>query len=155
MPFLRIAHRGAAGTHPEHTRVAFQRAVELGVDMIELDVQLTRDGQLVVLHDLDLGRTVPSSGAVRQSDLAALCALDAGAWFHASFAGQSVLSLAEVLDLTAGRVALNVEIKSPPPDWEGTAEALRRLLHEKHAMESTIVSSFDIGALRAMRAVAP
>jgi glycerophosphoryl diester phosphodiesterase len=155
MSFLKIAHRGAAGTHPEHTRAAFERAIELGVDMIELDVQLTRDGQLVVLHDRDLGRTVSASGAVRQRDLGALCALDAGSWFHSSFAGQRVLSLSEVLDLTAHRVALNVEIKSPEPDWSATAEVLSRLLDEKSAMGSTIVSSFDIGALREVRSSAP
>lgn len=155
MSFLKIAHRGAAGTHPEHTRSAFERAIDIGVDMIELDVQLTRDQELVVLHDLDLGRTVAASGAARQSDLASLCALDAGSWFHSSFAGQRVLSLVEVLDLTAGRAGLNVEIKSPEPDWAGTAAALSRLLDDRGAMGSTIVSSFEIGALRAMRSVAP
>src|SRR6185436_16224362 len=108
MPFLRIAHRGAAGTCPEHTRPAFQRAIELGVDMIELDVQLTRDGELVVLHDLELGRTIRASGFVRECDLAALRALDAGSWFGPSFHDQPVLSLGDVLDLTVGRVQLNV-----------------------------------------------
>lgn len=155
MAFLKIAHRGAAGTFPELTRAAFERAVELGVDMIELDVQLTSDGQLVVLHDLELGRTTAASGAVRDWDLAALSALDAGSWFASSFAEMRVLSLAEVFDITAGRARLNVEIKSPEPDWAATARALTRLLNDRGAMESTIVSSFDMGALRAMRATAP
>src|SRR5512139_2452165 len=103
MAFLRIAHRGASGTRPEHTRAAFERAVELQVDMIELDVQLTRDRKLVVLHDLDFGRTVAGSGLVRERTLRELRALDAGAWFGPAYAGQAVLSLDDVLDITAGK----------------------------------------------------
>ena len=147
----RIAHRGAAGSRPELTRVAFERAIELGVDMIELDVQLTRDGKLVVLHDLVLGRTVPGSGSVRDYDLADLQRLDAGSWFAAEYAGARVPSLDEVLDLTRGRVALNVEIKSPSGDWEATAQALLVALEEKDCLETTLVSSFAMGALRAIR----
>src|SRR5512139_266895 len=106
MSFLRVAHRGAAGSCPEHTRPAFARAIELGVDMIEMDIQLTRDRHLVVLHDRELGRTVSGSGRVRDYDLGDLCSRDAGAWFDAAFAGERVLSLNDVLELTAGRVAL-------------------------------------------------
>lgn len=151
MPCLKIAHRGAAGTRPELTRPAFERALELGVDMIELDVHLTRDQQLVVLHDRELGRTVQGEGAVRDHLLAELCELDAGAWFALEYAGVRVPSLDEVLDLTAGRAALNVEIKSAAPDWEATARALTELLIAKGRLDTTIVSSFDMGALRAVR----
>lgn len=147
----RIAHRGAAGTRPELTREAFERAIEIGVDMIELDVQLTRDGQLVVLHDLVLGRTVPGSGSVRDHDLADLQMLDAGSWFAPQYAGARVPSLDEVLEQTRGRVAVNVEIKSPSGDWEATAQALLRGLLEKQCTATTLVSSFAMGALRAVR----
>jgi glycerophosphoryl diester phosphodiesterase len=151
MPCLRIAHRGAAGTRPELTRPAFERALEIGVDMIELDVQLTRDRRLVVLHDRELGRTVQGSGAVRERTLAELCALEAGAWFALEYAGTRVPALDEVLDLTAGKAALNVEIKSPELDWEATAQAVIELLTTKRRLDTTIVSSFDMGALRAVR----
>ncbi len=151
--FLRIAHRGAAGTRPELTAVAFERAIDLGAEMIELDVQLTRDGRLVVLHDRELGRTVSGSGAVRERTLAELQRLDAGGWFGPAYAGQRVPSLDEVLDLTLGRVGLNVEIKSPAPDWQATADVLVDLLANKGATATTIVSSFDMGALQAVRAV--
>lgn len=149
--FLKIAHRGAAGTRPELTRPAFERALEIGVDMIELDVQLTRDRRLVVLHDRELGRTVQGRGAVREHTLADLCALDAGAWFALEYAGARVPSLDEVLDLTAGRAALNVEIKSPAADWEATADVLIELLTATGRLDSTVVSSFEMGALRAVR----
>ncbi|MGH7789827.1 MAG: glycerophosphodiester phosphodiesterase [Candidatus Binatia bacterium] len=152
MAWLKIAHRGAAGTRPELTRPAFERALELGVDMIELDVQLTCDRQLVVLHDRELGRTVCGSGAVRERTLAELCALPAGDWFDPPYADAPVLSLDDVLRLTEGRAALNVEIKSPAPDWAATATALIELLERHRRVASTILSSFDLGALHAVRA---
>ncbi len=153
--WLRIAHRGAAGTRPELTIPAFERAIEFGVDMIELDVQLTRDRQLVVLHDLELGRTISGTGAVRDRDLSELQELDAGSWFDPSYGNARVASLREVLDLTRGRAALNVEIKSPAEDWAGTAEVLIDLLESSGDMATALVSSFSMGALRAVRDVSP
>ena len=155
MGFLRIAHRGASGTRPEHTRSAFERAIELQVDMIELDVQLTRDRELVVLHDLSFGRTVAGSGLVREGALSELRTMDAGAWFGPAYVGQAVLSLDEVLDITAGKTMLNVEIKSPEPDWQPTAEILLEILERRAQVPHTVISSFDIGALRCMRAATP
>lgn len=149
--FLRIAHRGASGTRPEHTRAAFERALSIGVDMIELDVQLTRDHKLVVLHDRELGRTLCGKGAVREYSLAELRAFDAGIWFDPAYAGERVLSLQEVLEMTAGRAALNVEIKSPEPDWPETARALLDLLARHGQIESAIISCFEAGALRCVR----
>ena len=155
MGWLKIGHRGAAGTRPELTIPSFERAIELGVDMIELDVQLTSDGGLVVLHDRGLGRTVRAAGPVREHSLAELCGLDAGAWFGPDYAGACVPSLQEVLDLTRGRVELNVEIKSPAPDWERTAEVLVRLLERAGRLPATIISSFHAGALHAVREASP
>jgi glycerophosphoryl diester phosphodiesterase len=148
----RIAHRGAAGTRPELTAVAFERAIDIGVDMIELDVQLTRDGRLAVLHDLVLGRTVTGTRSVRDCDLAELQQLDAGSWFAAEYAGARVPSLDEVLEQARGRVALNIEIKSPSGDWEATAQALLQAFDAGGGSGSALVSSFAMGALRAVRA---
>lgn len=152
---LKIGHRGAAGTRPELTRASFERAIAVGCDMIELDVQLTCDHQLVVLHDRTLGRTVAGSGAVRACRLDELCALDAGVWFGPAYAGERVLSLDQVLDLTRGRVDLNVEIKSPEPDWVATAAVLADLLNGHGRLGSTIISCFDPGALRCVRSCEP
>jgi glycerophosphoryl diester phosphodiesterase len=148
---LRIAHRGAAGTRPELTRAAFERAMELGADMIELDVQLTRDSELVVLHDRVLGRTIRGSGAVRELALRELQSMDAGSWFDPVYAGERVMSLDEVFELTRGRIALNVEIKSPEPDWQATARQLAERLQDSERRRSTLVSCFDMGALYALR----
>lgn len=155
MSWLRVGHRGAAGTRPELTLPSFERAVEVGVDMIEIDVQLTSDRRLVVLHDRELGRTVRARGPVRERSLAELRAMDAGSWFGPEYAGVSVPSLEEVLDFTAGRVELNVEIKSPEPDWRGTAEELAALLGAKGRLATTVISSFSMGALAAVRALVP
>lgn len=133
------------------TRVAFERAIEIGVEMIELDVQLTRDRRLAVLHDRELGRTIPGRGAVRDLSFAELAALDAGSWFGLEYAGAAVPCLEQVLELTRGRAALNVEIKSPAPDWDATAQVLVPLLDNGSDLASTVVSSFSMGALRAVR----
>ena len=96
--------------------------------MIELDVQLTSDRHLIVLHDRELGRTVAGQGAVRERSLAELRALDAGIWFGRSYEGLRVPSLEDVLEQTRGRAELNVEIKSPASDWAATAEVLVEML---------------------------
>jgi glycerophosphoryl diester phosphodiesterase len=153
--WLRIAHRGASGSAPEHTRAAFERALALGVDMIELDVQLSRDGELVVMHDPDLDRTTSGHGAVRAHEFAALKVLDAGSWFAPEFAGERVLNLREVLQLVRGRARLNTEIKAPPADWAELAQRLVDVLCEFEALHSSVISCFEPGALEMVRRLAP
>lgn len=153
--FYVIGHRGAAGLAPEHTRPSFERAVALGAEMIELDVQLTRDQQLVVMHDRELGRTEQAAGPVRERTLAELKQLDIGSWFGDEFRDERILTLAEVFELLAGRASLNVEIKSPEPDWEATAHHLVNVLRDAGELDSTVVSSFEMGALAAVRAALP
>ena len=151
-PWLRIAHRGACGTAPEHTRAAFERALALGVDMIEMDAQLTCDDEIVVFHDFELQRTTNGDGPVRQHTLAAIKRLDAGAWFGQAFAGERVLTLDEVLDLVGVRARLNVEVKSPAAaDWAVIGRKLIATLHDRGRLEETVVSCFMAGALAALR----
>ena len=104
-PCVRIAHRGASADYPENTLLAFTHAIAQGVDMIELDVNLTHDGELVVIHDAALERTTNGAGLVRDRPLADIRRLDAGR-------GQHVPLLAEVFDLVRSTpVRLCVEIK--------------------------------------------
>lgn len=149
--WLRIAHRGASGSAPEHTRPAFERALDLGVDMIELDVQLSRDGELVVIHDLDLQRTTNGTGPVRERSLAELKTLDAGGWYSPQFAGERVLDLGEVIDIVGTRARLNVEVKAPETDWPELAATLIDLLRCRGLMDRTIVSCFQPEALEIVR----
>jgi len=149
--WLRIAHRGASGTRPEHTRSAFARALEIGVDMAELDVHLTRDGQLAVIHDHELERTTPQRGPVRERTLAELKQIDAGRWFAEEFAGETILSLDDVLAMTRNKIRLNVEIKAPESDWDGVSRELLDTLRRHDALATTVVSCFDLGALQSLR----
>jgi glycerophosphoryl diester phosphodiesterase len=149
--WLRVAHRGASGSAPEHTRAAFALALKLRVDMIELDVQLTRDDQVVIIHDYDLERTTNGTGLVRDQGLAELKNLDAGSWFHPSFAAERLLGFDEVLRLVEGRARLNVEIKSSAEDW---LPLVPRLIHSLGAgdwLDSTIISCFEPAALQVVR----
>ena len=148
MPPLVIAHRGASGTCPENTLVAFARAASLGAPMIELDVQLTCDGEVVVMHDWTLERTTDGAGAVRERTLAEIRQLDAGAWFGATFRGTRVPTLAEVL--SAVSLAVNVELK--PVGDDGLEARALAVVESAGALERVVFSSFEAGALERLRA---
>ena len=94
-----IAHRGYSGQFPENTLAAFAGALDIGADYIELDVQLSKDGQVVILHDDSLKRTTGVDGKVSDFTYEELAGLDAGAWFDASFAGEKIPTLEEALTL--------------------------------------------------------
>lgn len=94
-----IAHRGFSGQYPENTLIAFRKAAEIGADMVEMDVTLSKDGEVVVLHDDTLDRTTDGRGWVGEYTLAQLKRLDAGRWFAPSFAGERIPTLDEALAL--------------------------------------------------------
>jgi glycerophosphoryl diester phosphodiesterase len=130
-----IAHRGASATWPENTLAAFEAAVRARADMIELDVRLTSDGGLVVMHDPDVGRTTEGRGLVRELTVADLQALH-------------VPTLRDALDLLQGRAGVEIEIKDDPAD--GAVDALVAVLHELR-FEAVLVSSFHAAALARVR----
>src|SRR5512140_3219428 len=103
-PITVTAHRGFSGENPENTLASFRAAIAAGADMVELDVHLTRDNELVVIHDDTLERTTDGKGNVADKTLAELKALDAGFKFNPQFAGERIPTLAEGLDTTRGRV---------------------------------------------------
>jgi len=111
-----IAHRGASDEAPENTMAAFERAIEVGADWIELDCALTRDEQAVVIHDDTLDRTTTGSGPVYAQTLADIQKLDAGAWKDEAFAGQRVPAIEEVLDRAKDTIGLYIELKNNDPD---------------------------------------
>lgn len=110
-PVMVIGHRGFSGVAPENTVSAFRKAIEAGCDMVELDVHLSRDGKVVVIHDETLERTTNGKGKIADFTLKELENLDAGAWFGSQFAGEKMPSLREVLDLAKGKILVNIEIK--------------------------------------------
>ncbi|MGY8824201.1 MAG: glycerophosphodiester phosphodiesterase [Candidatus Latescibacterota bacterium] len=126
------AHRGASGTHPENTEAAFVEALRLGVEAVELDVHLSLDQELVVIHDDTVDRTSDGSGQVRHMKWEQIGALDAGSWFDARFAGQRFLKLDEALDILEGDVRLNVHAKAHELDRaELATRVVRRLVDRK------------------------
>jgi glycerophosphoryl diester phosphodiesterase len=145
------AHRGASAECPENTLCAFRRAVELGAPSIELDIHVSRDGELVVMHDETVKRTTGSEGRIAELTLAELRRLECGAHKHARFAGEPVPTLAEALALTrAHGVCYNVEVKafSSPQ----APERLVSLLREFAPPAGThVVSSFALEALLQVR----
>jgi glycerophosphoryl diester phosphodiesterase len=149
MPTEVIAHRGASGTRPENTLAAFRRARELGAHMIELDVQLTRDGEVVVLHDGTVDRTTDGRGSVAALTMPEVRRLDAGSWFAREFAGEPVPTLAETLAAVA--LPFNVELKAGGgPELEARALAVVRAAG---ALDRVVFSSFDPDSLVRLRAL--
>jgi glycerophosphoryl diester phosphodiesterase len=146
-----IAHRGASGTCPENTLAAFRRATSLGADMIELDVQLTCDGHVVVIHDLLLDRTTDGTGLVAERTLDEIAALDAGSWFGPAFAGERVPTLGAVLGTTP--LAVNVELKAPVAP--GLEARVLEVVGRSDALGRIVFSSFEVAALDRLRALAP
>ncbi len=144
---LIIAHRGYKKKYPENTLAAFQAAMDSSVPMIELDVTLSRDRKLVVIHDASLDRTTNGQGAVRAHTLEALKQLDAGSWFHPDFAGLRLPELAEVLKLVNGRVVTNIEIKSYAYEAHHPPDAIEKqvveLVKKTKMQDSVLISSFD------------
>ena len=149
-----IGHRGAMGHCPENTFVSFERALELGADWIELDVHLTRDGALAVIHDETVDRTTDGHGLVNEHTLAELKKLDAGAWFGREYAGQRIPSLDEVLVWARERhTVVDIEIKNAPSFYEGIEEAVVESLDRSGMAEQVIVISFDHRSVQRVKAL--
>ncbi len=148
-----IGHRGASSETPENTLASFRRALEIGVDAVELDVHLSSDGEPVVLHDPFLERTTDGRGLVGGKSLAELRALDAGAWFGERFAGERIPTLGEALGLLEP-IRVIVELKSGPIYYPSMADrvvaAIRGADHGR-----VTVSSFDHPLLLEVRSRAP
>ena len=145
-----IAHRGFSGAAPENTLAAFQKGIEIGSDMIELDVHLSRDGEIVVIHDETLERTTNGKGMVADQTLGDLKKLDAGSSFSATFAGEKIPTLKEVLDLVKGRALVNIEIKNPTHQRYSITELAEKTLREVEKagmIDKIIFSSFNPASL--------
>ncbi len=147
---VRIAHRGAsgAGLAPENTLTAFERAIEIGVDAVELDVRSTRDGALVVLHDPLLDRTTDREGPVHELTLAQVREADAGGWFGRPFAGERVPTLAEALDLLRRRALAVIELKA-----DHLAEAVLRVVDDLVVADQVVIQSFSSETVRRVKAI--
>ena len=118
------AHRGANETHPENTLAAFEEAIRLGAQMIEFDVQLTKDNQLVIMHDDKVNRTTNGRGYVSNLTLNKIKKFDAGKWKSRKFKGERVPTLMEVLDIMPRNIWLNIHLKGDERLGAATAKAV-------------------------------
>ncbi len=153
-----IGHRGACAYAPENTLASIRKAAAQGARWVEFDVRLTRERDLVLMHDDDVKRTTNGKGRVADLTLAELSALDAGAWFGGAFAGERVPTLAETIALLAELgLGANIEIKAADAEARETAESLARILaaHWPRTAPPPLISSFEIEALAAIQAAAP
>lgn len=153
--FIKIAHRGSSGSYPENTRLAFEKAIEAGADMIEMDCRLSKDGHVVVIHDDRLDRTARAKGFVKGKTLRQLKKLDVGAWLKKSFKGERIQTLEEILEIVSGKVEINLEIKSVLHGPLGIELKVLFIVSHFDYLERTIFSSFDYQSLRRLRELAP
>jgi glycerophosphoryl diester phosphodiesterase len=140
---VRIGHRGAAGHAPENTIAAIRRGIALGVDFVEMDVQRSQDGRLVVMHDLSVDRTTNGKGLVSELTWEELRSLDAGG-------GEGVPSLQAALAVANGSVGVMLEAKA-----EGVGVALHRAVQESRFAGSVVYASFLHAEMLAIRRVDP
>lgn len=154
LPML-IAHRGGSLEAPENTLAAFRHAIQLGMRFVELDVQMTADGELVVIHDETVDRTTNGHGPVAAYTLEELRKLDAGSHFGVQFAGERIPTLREVLEMcTDAWVGVVVELKSPAL-YPGLVEKTAALIDEmrRRGAENIWCISFDHSAIEQMRGI--
>ena len=149
-----IAHRGFSGAAPENTLAAVRAAIDLGAYMAEIDVTLSSDGQVVVIHDTTLQRTTNGHGDVLKFSLADLRKLDAGSWFSKAFTGERIPTLDAMLVEVDDRILLNVEIKSEAVGL-GVVEKVAAAIRAQGMTDEIVVSSFSPTALEKMHALAP
>jgi glycerophosphoryl diester phosphodiesterase len=149
--FMAIAHRGASSYAPENTFAAFDLAIEMGARHLELDVHFSSDGHLVVIHDDTVDRTTDGSGPVTSRSLAALTALDAGAWFDPRFKGERIPTLGAVLERYWG-AHLHVELKGHSA---GLAQRAVDMVRSSGIATNVTITSFQKAKLEETRAYAP
>jgi len=148
-----VGHRGARGLAPENTLASFQVARDLGADLLELDVHLSKDGHLIVMHDPTVDRTSDGHGALKQMTLAEIKALDAGGWFDARFAGERAPTLPEVLEWSTSETELLIEMKGGFD--QGLVPKLVDLVWESDRAADVTLISFDHRALQHVKALSP
>ncbi|EGA90614.1 glycerophosphoryl diester phosphodiesterase [Planococcus donghaensis MPA1U2] len=166
--FLTIAHRGASGHAPEHTMTAYQLGKDMHSDYIEIDLQMTKDGVLIVMHDEKVNRTTNGSGDVKDMLLSDIKKLDAGSWFNAAhpekahfqYKGLQVPTLEEVIETFGKTSRYYIETKAPDV-YPGMEEELVRVL-KKHKLidqkgrdNKVVVQSFSQDSLLKMKQLAP
>ena len=160
--FVVIAHRGARAYYPENTMAAFRAAVELEAEMLELDVQLSKDNVPVIFHDTKLDKKTNGTGLVSDYTLVELQQLDAGSWFDQKFKGEKIPTLRELLEYAKGKISVNIEIKTEAVKddslYKSENSVEKQVVALVNALEmknSVMISSFDYRAVKRIKELDP
>ena len=153
-PLIVTAHRGASHVAPENTLSAMAAAVEAGAEFAELDVGLTRDGEVVLMHDRTVDRTTNGTGDLGDYSLSELRALEAGSWFSEEFDGEPIPTLREVIRFARGRLKLNIEIKTSREE-PTIAAAVVDIIRSEDFGEECMVTSFSRETVEEVKRIAP
>lgn len=144
-----FAHRGASGNYPENTMIAFEKAGEFGANGIETDVHMTKDGQLVLIHDETVDRTTNGKGFIKDYNYSEIESLDAGMWFNKRFKGEKIPKLEELIMMIKNRnIILNIELKNNIVIYEGIERKVIELIEKHDVVDKVIISSFNHYAIR-------
>ena len=148
------AHRGASYVAPENTLSAMSAAIEAGAEFAELDVGLTRDGHVVLMHDRTVDRTTDGTGDLGDFSLEELEALEAGSWFSEEFAGEPIPTLREVMQLARGKLKLNIEIKTSRAEPTIAAQVVE-IIRSEGFVDDCMVTSFSRETIEEVKRIAP
>lgn len=150
-----FAHRGASAYAPENTLPAFELAADMGADGIEFDVQISKDGRLIIHHDRKLGRTEDATGMVSQWNFRDLRALDVGSWFGDDFAGAQMPTPEEIVESVGDRLLLNFELINDSFQLNGVGSRLVELFQRMNLFSRAMISSFNPRALWQVKKMEP
>lgn len=153
---LVIAHRGASGYAPENTLASFAKGVEMGADIVELDVHLTKDDSVVVMHDYNVKRTTNGKDDIENMTFAELRQLDAGSWFSPEYKNEKVPTLNEVLRLVNGRAKVLIELKWPAKGlYKNLVEKVAAVIQDCNAQSWVVLQSFETDYLKDISRLEP
>ncbi|WP_141499932.1 glycerophosphodiester phosphodiesterase [Paenibacillus luteus] len=153
---INFAHRGASGCCPENTLAAFKTALKLGATGIETDVQLTKDGRIVIIHDESLARTAGLNQFVKDTDYAELSTLDAGSWYAPEFHAERIPSLEQLLELLRDTdTILNIELKNGIFQYPDIERKVIEMVRDFRMTDRVILSSFNHYSLALCKQLAP
>ncbi|QGQ48254.1 glycerophosphodiester phosphodiesterase [Metabacillus sediminilitoris] len=153
-----VAHRGASAYAPENTIAAFDKAVEMKADYIEIDVQRSKDGELVLIHDTTVDRTTDGTGKVGDLTFEELKSLDAGSWKGEEFTGEKIPTFDEILDRYHGKIGILIELKAPelyPGIEESVAQELKERNLDKPQNGKIIIQSFNFESMKLTNELLP
>ena len=156
--FWVIAHRGVRGSYPENTLSAFQAAIDIRAEMVELDISTSKDGIPVTVHDRTVDRTTDFEGDVQSFSLEELKRMEVGAWFSEEFRGEEFPTLKNSLELMKDKIAVNIEIKTEAVSDEtegGVVDKALQVVKDLDMTSSVIFSSFDYRVMEQLNVLDP